>query len=311
MNIVLAQTFLEIVSSGNFNKAADRLHVTQSTVTMRINALEDILGQKLLIRNRAGVELTTTGSKFRRYAEMLVQIWHQARQEIALPSDFEAVFNIGIDPHLWEGPGRHWLLWMRRELPQIALSVRVGDSHALLHWLSQGLLDFALEYNPQARPGLRVDKLFDDRLVVASTVPREPVRWHPLYVYVDWGEDFRKTHSATFPDEETPGVTIAHGDWALRFIYDYGGSGYFPLRQIETELAEGRLHIVRSPEFRRTVYAVYFERTLQIEWFRKAFEGLRALCEPYALASGPDAAPGKRAARRPRRRRKEARVRQV
>jgi len=39
MNIELARTFLEIIRSGNFNKAAERLHVTQSTVTMRVKAL--------------------------------------------------------------------------------------------------------------------------------------------------------------------------------------------------------------------------------------------------------------------------------
>ena len=44
MNIVLARTFLETLEAGNLNKAAARLHVTQSTVTMRLNALEDLLG---------------------------------------------------------------------------------------------------------------------------------------------------------------------------------------------------------------------------------------------------------------------------
>ena len=109
MNIALARTFLEILEAGNLNRAAERLHVTQSTVTMRINALEEQLGQRLLVRNKSGVGLTNAGFKFRRYAEMLVQIWHQAQQEIALPAPFEGTLNIGFEVDLWNGGVGGWL----------------------------------------------------------------------------------------------------------------------------------------------------------------------------------------------------------
>jgi DNA-binding transcriptional LysR family regulator len=123
MNIGLARTFLEILEAGNLNKAAERLHVTQSTVTMRINALEDLLGQKLLVRSKSGVALTNSGFKFKRYAEMLVQVWHQAKREVALPKEFAGTFNIGFAYDLWAGAVEDWLPWLRRELPQIALSL--------------------------------------------------------------------------------------------------------------------------------------------------------------------------------------------
>ncbi|WP_210325107.1 helix-turn-helix domain-containing protein [Mesorhizobium silamurunense] len=46
MDIDRARTFLEIVHSGSFLKAADRLHVTQTTVSARIRTLEDELGRR-------------------------------------------------------------------------------------------------------------------------------------------------------------------------------------------------------------------------------------------------------------------------
>ncbi|TIX37315.1 MAG: LysR family transcriptional regulator, partial [Mesorhizobium sp.] len=52
MNIDLARTFLEVVASGNMSAAAERLHVTHSTVTVRIKNLEDILQRQLLNRSR-------------------------------------------------------------------------------------------------------------------------------------------------------------------------------------------------------------------------------------------------------------------
>ncbi|MDA0218543.1 MAG: LysR family transcriptional regulator [Proteobacteria bacterium] len=44
MNVEQARTFLEVLATGNFNRAAERLHVTQSTVSARIRALEETLG---------------------------------------------------------------------------------------------------------------------------------------------------------------------------------------------------------------------------------------------------------------------------
>jgi len=50
MNLVTLKTFLAVVQTGNLNKAADLLNVTQSTVTARLDALDTELGQSLLLR---------------------------------------------------------------------------------------------------------------------------------------------------------------------------------------------------------------------------------------------------------------------
>ncbi|HEY9268731.1 MAG TPA: LysR family transcriptional regulator [Methylotenera sp.] len=47
MDINLIRTFIEITKTGSFISAAERLHVTQTTVTARIHTLEDQLCQCL------------------------------------------------------------------------------------------------------------------------------------------------------------------------------------------------------------------------------------------------------------------------
>jgi hypothetical protein len=54
MDTELARTFLTVVEAGNFISAAERLHVSQSTVSTRIHTLEDLLGCVLFVRNKAG-----------------------------------------------------------------------------------------------------------------------------------------------------------------------------------------------------------------------------------------------------------------
>ena len=52
MDTELARTFLTVITSGSFISAADRLHVSQSTVSTRIHTLEDQLGAHSLSGTR-------------------------------------------------------------------------------------------------------------------------------------------------------------------------------------------------------------------------------------------------------------------
>ena len=95
MDIELARTFLEIVSTGSFIKAADRLHVAQTTVSARVRLLEQQLGRPLFVRNKAGATLTPAGEQFLRFAPTFVQLWQRARQQVAVPEGHRAVLTVG------------------------------------------------------------------------------------------------------------------------------------------------------------------------------------------------------------------------
>ena len=85
MNLSTLQTFLAIVETGSLVRASERIHVTQSTVTTRLKALEEELGQTLFHRQKSGARLTAAGARFKRYAEAMTDLWRQARQETSLP----------------------------------------------------------------------------------------------------------------------------------------------------------------------------------------------------------------------------------
>lgn len=55
MDVTLERTFLEIVGSGSFLRAAERLHVTQTAVSARVKSLEELLGRQLFVRDRKSV----------------------------------------------------------------------------------------------------------------------------------------------------------------------------------------------------------------------------------------------------------------
>jgi LysR family transcriptional regulator, flagellar master operon regulator len=276
MNIDLARTFLEIVETGNFNKAAERLHVTQSTVSMRIKALEDELGRPLFVRSKSGTELTAAGLQFRRYATMLVRVWEQARQELALPPGFRTVLNIGGQFSLWDRLLVQWIPWMRTAMPDVALRAEVGLSEGLMRQLTEGLLDVGVMYSPQSRPGLHIEKLLEERLMLVSTRKRSVKEWDDDYVLVDWGPEFRAAHGQAFPDLKSPAVSVGLGALGLQHVLAYGGTGYFPMRVVRGYLAAGRLFEVEgAPEFRRPAYLVYTQDDNRDDWFNTALDGLR------------------------------------
>ncbi|CAA7624535.1 LysR family transcriptional regulator [Magnetospirillum sp. UT-4] len=276
MNIDLARTFLEIVETGNFNRAAERLDVTQSTVSMRIKALEDELGRPLFVRSKAGTELTAAGMQFRRYATTLVRVWEQARQEIALPPGFRTVLTVGGQFSLWDRLLVQWIPWMRTALPDVALRAEIGGSDGLMRQLAEGIIDIGVMYSPQSRPGLHIEKLLEERLIMVSTKRRSVDEWDDDYVFVDWGPEFRQSHSQAFPDLKTTAVSVGLGALGLQHILAHGGTGYFPMRVVRPALAAGRLTAVEgAPEFRRPAWLVYAHDEGRADWFPTALEGLR------------------------------------
>ena len=64
MDTTLIKTFIEVAATGSFVAASDRLYVTQSAVSLRIQRLEDSLGHLLFTRSKAGAILTPAGQEF-------------------------------------------------------------------------------------------------------------------------------------------------------------------------------------------------------------------------------------------------------
>ncbi len=258
MDIELARTFLAVVETGSFVGAADRVHVTQSTVSMRIRSLEEQLGKPLFERGKTGASLTPAGVQFQRHALALVRVWQQARLEVALPSGYRSALAVGGQYSLWDGFLIRWLSWMRSSAPEVAIRTQVGFSNLLMQRLVDGTLDLAIMYTPQSRPGFEVEMLFEEELVLVSSEPEPSARIGDNYIYVDWGPEFQADHSLNFPDISTPGLYMELGSLGLKYLLENEASGYFPKRVVQPYLTAGPLKIVASaPAFSYPAYVVH------------------------------------------------------
>jgi DNA-binding transcriptional LysR family regulator len=282
MDTELARTFLEIVSTRSFVQAAERLNVSQTTVSARVRTLEERLGRQLFIRNKSGASLTAAGEQFLRYAPSFVQLWQRMRHQVAVPPGHRSLLVIGGEVSLWEPLVLEWTLWMRRTLPEIALRVRVDVPWDLIDQVASGLVDAAVMYAPPHRPGLRVDLLLDEKLVLVTTDPKAGPIDAARFVAVDWGPDFSREYASSFPDAVGPGVSFDLGPLALSYILGAGGSGYFRMHAVEEHLASGRLHLVPGmPQFSYPIYVVSSTDS-DDAFLGPALAGLRAIASTEA-----------------------------
>jgi DNA-binding transcriptional LysR family regulator len=257
VNIIFLQTFLVIVETGSLVRASERLHVTQSTVSARLQTLEDDLGQVLLNRYKSGTTLTPAGAKLMRYAEIMTGLWRQARQETSLPKGTKAVCNFGCPVDLWIGLGSTFFESVNTQQPLMALSVLHGEQHNLEEALGVGLLDAVLTSRLAAKGDQKIHALKPDTLILCATERDRPMRFDPGYIYVDHGEDFRQQHALAYADAGTARVTLGTSEWALEFLSRNAGSAYLPERLARPYLADQRLFAIdHAPKFMRNIYLV-------------------------------------------------------
>jgi DNA-binding transcriptional LysR family regulator len=251
-----------VVAGGSFVEAAQRLHVTQSTVSARIHSLEETLGAELFVRNKAGTTLTPAGQQFQRHAALLTRTVEQARQEIGIVSGFRATLTVGGRIGLWEDLLLRWLPMFISLAPDVAVRALVGFEEDLMEALIEGRANIGVMYAPQARPGLTVEPLLEEHLVMVSTEANPPREPKSDYIYVDWGPEFFAQHSLAFPSFSGAALTVNVGWLGLQYLFAHGGTGYFPARMLREQELAGRLHRVSgAPEFRLSAYLCFPSKT--------------------------------------------------
>lgn len=166
-----------VVEAGNYAKAAERLSITQPSLSRSVQALESRLGARLLDRGRRGVVLTPIGRTALQHARVLIKQAELASREIALLVGRAAGHvTIGAGPYAaWLSVGTAVGRFARLH-PGISVSLRVGDWDEVTREVLAAQIDLAIVDTSSAD--------VDPRLVL-QRLPERPVRYfcragHPL-----------------------------------------------------------------------------------------------------------------------------------
>lgn len=154
----------------HFRRAAEKMNVTQPTLSVQLQQLEKELGVSLIERGHSGVMLTPLG---REVAARAVDVLRgvQDIQDLAHISQngFEGTIRLGVPPTLGPYLLPHIIPQLHSEYPSMNLYVREEKPASLAAQLLSGTHDLAIVPMPITRSDLVIQKLFEEplRLVCA------------------------------------------------------------------------------------------------------------------------------------------------
>lgn len=143
MDIYLLRYFLAVVETGSFTRAADRVFVTQPTLSAGIKKLEQQLGHALFERTNRRVFLTDAGSRFLPRAKAILHECNMAQQALDEAGN-SPLLRIGVLTTLSNRKVGSLLASFREKAPNAAIEIVDGTEQELENRLEDRSLDFAL-----------------------------------------------------------------------------------------------------------------------------------------------------------------------
>ena len=166
------QYFVEVASTLNVSRAAERLGISQPTLSLAIQRQEASFGEPLLIRSKSGVRLTQAGQKLVAQARGLLLDWEKIRGDaLKDASEVSGRYTIGCHPSVA-------LYSLPHFLPAL-IEQHQGLDVKLVHDLSRKItedvvsfkIDFGIVVNPTEHPDLVIKLLCTDEVSVWGITP--------------------------------------------------------------------------------------------------------------------------------------------
>lgn len=212
-------TFLAIARQGNLRNAARIVYASQSTVSYRLQALEQRLGQPLVERGRGvrHISLTPAGQRFLRIAE---QWEHLLRETERIHGKREVSLAVGAAHALTQYLLPPLYRWLGAYEPRAALRIETAGGPTLCDRVALHGLDAAFVFFDRAHAELSVDPFATSEMVAVHSpvcttrLPATGVGADELAagreIYMPWGPDFDLWRERVFTSEPFVTLETAH-----------------------------------------------------------------------------------------------------
>lgn len=167
MNIEHLRVFHVAADKKSFSKAAKVLHLSQPTVSLQIQYLEEEMGARLFERTTKSIKLTNEGRLLLTYAEQILHLVDKSKKEIAILSNsisgdlhIGASLTIGqyVLPYILEG--------FRTQYPNVNLLIKTRNSHDIIRQLTENEIQIGLIEADIKHPSLHFQPFLEDELII-------------------------------------------------------------------------------------------------------------------------------------------------
>jgi DNA-binding transcriptional LysR family regulator len=183
------EAFLAVMETNSFHHAAERLNLSQSAVTRRIQKLEEALGSALFDRTTRAVKPTLAAKRLQARAEAMLEGAQETTlamrdESVAFAHQRSAVVTLAMIPTVIASLLPPAIQNFRREGFNARIRLLDFAANEVAEAVSQGEADFGVCSIESLEPNTHFESLFDDQIVVA--LPNH----HPLAVsdQVNWSD---------------------------------------------------------------------------------------------------------------------------
>ncbi|WP_431824121.1 LysR family transcriptional regulator [Burkholderia sp. F1] len=167
MNVALLEIFCAVVREGSTLRAAEKLGCSQPNITSRIRQLEESLGTPLFERQGKRLVLNDAGRRLIPYGDRILRLIQEAERAV-LEKPLTQTLRLGAMESTAATRLPHILAMLKREQPELTISVEIGSELVLLDRIESGQLDAALTARTKPREGFRYHPAFNEEVVVIS-----------------------------------------------------------------------------------------------------------------------------------------------
>jgi LysR family cyn operon transcriptional activator len=166
--------FLAVAEAGSFSRAADRLGISQPSVSQQMRDLEAGLGVPLFQRRGKRILLTPRGLIFQEHARSILHQLENFLQELnSEPGELRGTLHLGVIPVLNVPLVPRLLGSFAADHPGISVTVEEISSTEIETALEEGRMDVGLGFLTRHSPNLRYERLCTDEFafIVAPNHP--------------------------------------------------------------------------------------------------------------------------------------------
>jgi DNA-binding transcriptional LysR family regulator len=274
MTIRQLEVFLAIARAQSFSRAAERIHLSQPTLSEHTRQLEQELGAPLFVRHSRAVSLTEAGRIFEDYARRLVATLAAGKQAIA---ELDGLARGSLVVGASTTPGTYVLppliARFRGRYPGVRVDLRVASSRVVEQRVRDGEVDVAVIGGHMLGPSERcitaglVDEL---ALIVprayplAGPISRAQLARERLLIREDGSATRQVTERALRQAgvAARPAMELDHTETIKRAVIAGLGVAFVSRFAIENEVRARRLRVVpvRGLRIRRHFHVIHDER---------------------------------------------------
>jgi LysR family hydrogen peroxide-inducible transcriptional activator len=166
MTITQLHYVLAVAEHKNFTRAAQKVFVTQPTLSMQIQKLEEELDVQIFDRTKKPIQLTETGQKIVQQARNIVNESDRIKDIVDQQKGFVGgIFKLGVIPTVMPTLLPMFINNFIKKYPKVKLKIEELNTEAIIERLREGHLDAAIAATPLELPGIKENVLYYEPFV--------------------------------------------------------------------------------------------------------------------------------------------------